>query len=258
MSAVPPDDFLARWTRRKAEVARAEAEEHSKIAAEADGAQASSTQGRVPGASQVGDDGEPFDLSLLPKLEDIVSDTDITIFMQRGVPEDLRNAALRRAWEVTDSIRNYVDPAIEYAWDWNTPGMHPGSELEAGYDTAKQIAGMFSKSPSHTLVESASDAEPQTTEQSAQPTPGAEGESLAHAAGQEHERVAGSVESVDPDPAAVRLSDPAPTAPNSAQSHLNAGKSESTPIDSAPAEAHHDDFVFPATRRRRHGGATPA
>ena len=68
-----------------------------------------------------------FDLSSLPKLEELTAATDITAFLRKGVPEHLRNAALRKSWALDPAIRNYVNPALDYAYDWNTPGGVPGS-----------------------------------------------------------------------------------------------------------------------------------
>ena len=83
---------------------------------------------------------EEFDLSSLPKLEDVTETTDITVFLRKGVPESLRNAALRKSWALDPAIRNYVNPALDYAYDWNTPGGVPGnSELAAGTDIAKMV-----------------------------------------------------------------------------------------------------------------------
>ena len=66
--------------------------------------------------------------------------TDITGFLQKGVPEHLRNAALQQSWALDPAIRNYVNPALEYAYDWNTPGGVPGTgELGAGMDVARMV-----------------------------------------------------------------------------------------------------------------------
>ncbi len=60
---------------------------------------------------------------------------------RKGVPEHLRNAALRKSWALDPAIRNYVNPALEYAYDWNTPGGVPGSgELGAGMDVARMVS----------------------------------------------------------------------------------------------------------------------
>jgi hypothetical protein len=49
--------------------------------------------------------------------------------LRAGVPRQLRNAAMRRMWMLTPAIRDYSDPAVDYAWDWNTPGGVPGDGI---------------------------------------------------------------------------------------------------------------------------------
>jgi hypothetical protein len=121
--------FLARWSQRKHE---AKQPEHDAPVADAD----------VPSKPVAEDDAAPeFDLSTLPKLEDLTETTDITGFLRKGVPEHLRNAALRKSWALDPAIRNYVNPALEYAYDWNTPGGVPGSsEIGAGMDVARLVS----------------------------------------------------------------------------------------------------------------------
>jgi hypothetical protein len=133
MSGPDQDDddksFLARWSQRKRE---AKQPEHEAPVADAD----------VPSKPIAEDDAAPeFDLSTLPKLEDVTETTDITGFLRKGVPEHLRNAALRKSWALDPAIRNYVNPALEYAYDWNTPGGVPGnSEIGAGMDVARLVS----------------------------------------------------------------------------------------------------------------------
>ncbi|WP_424629410.1 DUF3306 domain-containing protein [Bradyrhizobium sp. SYSU BS000235] len=134
-------DFLSRWSQRKREAKLQDTGDAVAKPLEDTEAQTGLT---TEGAAD-----EPFDLSSLPKLEDITEVTDITAFLRRGVPESLRNAALRKAWASDSAIRNYVNPALDYAYDWNTPGGVPGnSELAPGTDIAKmvqQIMGSDSK-----------------------------------------------------------------------------------------------------------------
>jgi hypothetical protein len=121
--------FLSRWSQRKQEAKQPERETP---ATEADGASGAVAENAV----------EPeFDLSSLPKLEDLTETTDITAFLRKGVPEHLRNAALRKSWALDPAIRNYVNPALDYAYDWNTPGGVPGSsEIGAGMDVARLVS----------------------------------------------------------------------------------------------------------------------
>jgi hypothetical protein len=121
--------FLSRWSQRKQE---AKQPERDAPAAETD----------VPSEPVAASAAEPkFDLSSLPKLEDLTETTDITAFLRKGVPESLRNAALRKSWALDPAIRNYVNPALDYAYDWNTPGGVPGSsEIGAGVDVARLVS----------------------------------------------------------------------------------------------------------------------
>src|SRR5260370_16621512 len=121
--------FLARWAQRKREANRPDREAP---VADAD---------VPPGTAAEADAAPEFDLSSLPKLEDVTETTDITAFLRKGVPEHLRNAALRKSWALDPAIRNYVNPALEYAYDWNTPGGVPGnSEIGAGMDVARLVS----------------------------------------------------------------------------------------------------------------------
>jgi Protein of unknown function (DUF3306) len=121
--------FLARWSLRKQQ-----AKQPDREAPDADA--------EAPSGPAAEADAEPeFDLSSLPKLEDVTETTDITAFLRKGVPEHLRNAALRKSWALDPAIRNYVNPALEYAYDWNAPGGVPGSsEIGAGVDVAQLVS----------------------------------------------------------------------------------------------------------------------
>ncbi len=134
------DGFLSRWARRKASAK--------------DDSAALKPDAEAPDATAPVEDGEPgeaeerFDLSKLPSLEEINAETSLTDFLRKDVPEALRNAAMKRAWALDPAIRDYVNPAMEYAFDWNAPGGVPGNgPLQAGFDAAKAVAQMFTKLP---------------------------------------------------------------------------------------------------------------
>jgi hypothetical protein len=121
--------FLARWSQRKQEAKQPEREAR---VADVDAATGAAPEAEVP---------QEFDLSSLPSLDELTPETDITAFLRKGVPEQLRNAALRKSWALDPAIRNYVNPALDYAYDWNTPGGVPGSsELGAGIDVARLVS----------------------------------------------------------------------------------------------------------------------
>ena len=130
--------FLARWSQRKQEAKQPEPNPD----APAPEAEAAPSPAATAGAT------EEFDLSSLPKLDEMTGSTDITGFLRKGVPEHLRNAALRQSWALDPAIRNYVNPALEYAYDWNTPGGVPGSsELGAGMDVARMVLQIMGDGP---------------------------------------------------------------------------------------------------------------
>jgi hypothetical protein len=124
--------FLARWSQRKQEAKRPDPGQDTPIV---------DSPGSSPPPATGADAPEGFDLSTLPKLEDLTGTTDITPFLRKGVPRHLRNAALRRSWALDPAIRNYVNPALDYAYDWNTPGGVPGSsEIGAGMDVERMVS----------------------------------------------------------------------------------------------------------------------
>lgn len=47
---------------------------------------------------------DEVDLTKLPPIESLGKDSDYSVFMRRGVPDDLRNQALRRMWLTDPSI----------------------------------------------------------------------------------------------------------------------------------------------------------
>jgi hypothetical protein len=126
-------NFLARWSRRKRE-----AEQETSAAAPTEEAAARDPQATIPSVT----DAAPFDPASLPGIETIGPQTDISGFLKPGVPPDLTRAALRRAWSVDPSIRDYIGPS-ENAWDFNDPKAMGGFGPLAP-DTARQLlAGLF-------------------------------------------------------------------------------------------------------------------
>jgi hypothetical protein len=153
-----PDDadrdkgFLARWSQRKQEAKQPEP-------AQAESAAETVESSGLPAPQ--GEDVTPeFDLSTLPKLEELTGSSDITAFLRKGVPEHLRNAALQKSWALDPAIRNYVNPALEYAYDWNAPGGVPGGgELGAGVDVARLVSQIMGEPAGETTSSSASSAD---------------------------------------------------------------------------------------------------
>lgn len=172
--------------------------------------------------------GEPGDTSTaapsdpaaaLPPVETIGPETDLAPWLKPGIPQALKNAALRRKWLSTPAIRDYVDPALDYAWDWNAAAAVPGAAGRVGSEAAAKML--------KSLIEP-----PQTHHWSETPVglgtePGSTPATAAPLAAEE-----------SPHAARSPAGQPVPTAPTPA-----------TPAASpAPSPA----------PRRRHGGAIPA
>ncbi len=133
--------FLARWSKRK----------HDALSRQPDGAQELASE---PSEEQQEEGPDrPFDLSSLPDIDTLSSRTDITAFMNNAVPEALRNAALRKIWALDPAVRNYVGEALDYAWDWNTPGAIPGfGEAVASEQTREFVRNMLAGPSEHENV----------------------------------------------------------------------------------------------------------
>ncbi len=130
------DGFLSRWSRRKRDTAATQP--------------GTPPEGPLdlPVEPETGPDAPPdahpdpiadAELAALPRIEDLTAGSDITGFLRPGVPRALKNAALRQIWMATPAIRDYCDPAVDYAWDWNTPGGVPGDGCAPAPEVAARM-----------------------------------------------------------------------------------------------------------------------
>jgi hypothetical protein len=138
-----PENFIARWSRRKRNAA-----EEAKAAPSADPGEGpregSDSAPVVSGASESSE--AAFDVTKLPPIETITADTDIRAFFAPGVPAELTRAALRRAWAADPKIRDFVGLS-ENAWDFNAPGAIAGfGPLEMTDQLREQMMRMVSQS----------------------------------------------------------------------------------------------------------------
>jgi hypothetical protein len=142
------EGFLSRWSRRKVAKRVDPREDPS------EGDRASDTE--VPEAESSTAFTEPEtppvlsdeEIAALPDPATLTAGSDVSAFLRPGVPAALKHAALRRMWSLNPAIATYLDPATEYAWDWNAPGGVPGSgALTAADDAAKAVARLFEGTP---------------------------------------------------------------------------------------------------------------
>ena len=160
-----PENFLSRWSRRKLEVEAdgqpradgtvgepepnpsARPRESGDPEPQKETPAVASLDSRLRGnerGQSVDDNKEPaFDITTLPSLESIGAETDIRVFLQKGVPADLTRAALRRAWTADPNIRDFIEMA-ENQWDFATGKDLPGfGPLQATDDVHKMVREIF-------------------------------------------------------------------------------------------------------------------
>jgi len=200
--------FLERWSRRKLAEGKADDPQSEHIVEEAPPA-------AEPLVEETLDEAE---LARLPSLESFTLKTDLTPFLRKGVPHALRNAAMRKMWMLDPAIRDHKDLAVDYAWDWNTPGGVPGNSGAISRDSLARMLESLNPKPK----------EPET---------------------------AGS-EPLDEAPqASAGLTKPPPDAQPQRSPPTQISQDEPDRNDANPAEE--SQASEPPTRPRRHGGAAP-
>lgn len=163
--------FLSRWSRRKR--AALAVPPVAQVPSEATPPDAAPPGAVTPDAEAPSTGAEPaFDLASLPSLESLTLDSDFALFLRKEVPAALRNAALRRAWSLDLSIRDFTGPA-DYAWDFNAVGSMPGFSLDLPSDVEgllAQITGPPAPKPEE-ASEAGEEAQPPAIKHVASSTP---------------------------------------------------------------------------------------
>jgi hypothetical protein len=140
------EGFLARWSRRKREPAPPAAPAPALEAAPAPAIPPE--EDKRPRDPETGELIDEEWLRTLPDVASLGPGADLSPFMRRGVPEALRRQALRSVWMADPVIRDYVSPALDYAYDYNIPGGAPGYGplSESDIEQARAFLGeVFSK-----------------------------------------------------------------------------------------------------------------
>lgn len=225
MSEEEEGGFLSRWSRRKREARVQERRPDEATPAAAPNAAPEA----VPAAAE-----EPVDPAELPPVDSLTAESDFTAFMRKGVPSELKTAALRKLWLSDPAIRDYKTLA-DYDWDFNAPGY--GALLPT--DDVKKLVDMVLKPR--------------------QPAPAPEADAASVADVAAADAPVSEMPEAAPEPAmpdTVRLTDPrhpvaelpAPAPSPRADSRL---EGERIGADAPPD----GDRQF---RKRRHGGAIPS
>jgi hypothetical protein len=236
------EGFLTRWSRRKTQAPPDGPPLPATAPAPAPAAAAEpDARPRDP------ETGEPIDeewVASLPKIADIQPGADLSAFMRRGVPEALRREALRALWVSDPAIRDFVSPALDYAYDYNTPGAAPGYEplTEAEIADGKRLFDRLIGADTSPAEAAASADQPATGDTESHP--------LRHAAA--------SVRLSDRNPAVGTSGQPGPDAREDVPALHPEPAGETEKITQA-IDSQEDNLGSPAlSRRRRGGGAAPS
>lgn len=145
------ENFLARWSRRKAEAAKADTEKRDAETATpqetndatAEGSPKTSPRAPTPESTPATPaEVAPIDLKDLPPIDSIGPDTDVSVFLRPGVPAELARAALRRAWTTDPAIRDYIGLS-ENSWDFTAPHGVPGFGPLSPEDAQRLLAAFM-------------------------------------------------------------------------------------------------------------------
>lgn len=125
------EDFLHRWSRRKAKARREGAEP------------VPAAEGEEPAAAEQGSEPKAIDPADLPDIESLTKDSDFKVFMQKGVPAHLRTLALRKLWRLNPALAN-LDGLIDYGEDF-TDAARIVPNLKTAYEAGKGFAKRVEK-----------------------------------------------------------------------------------------------------------------
>lgn len=134
------ESFFTRWSKRKIE---------SKEGASESVHPSEPVPDRPGDRSEAASAPQTFDPKAfplpIPELEEIVAGFDMRPFLQKGVPESLKNAALRKLWHCDPAISEFVSPALDYAHDYNNPDTIAGfGNLTSSQDLTDLLSNLFS------------------------------------------------------------------------------------------------------------------
>lgn len=102
-------NFLSRWSERKRQAGEAAREESREAEAGEERAAKSGEEAEL--------EVEAVDPATLPDIDSLAAGSDFTVFMRAGVPEALKQRALRRLWQV-DPAFNVICPLDDYNLDY--------------------------------------------------------------------------------------------------------------------------------------------
>ncbi|MGI9449597.1 MAG: DUF3306 domain-containing protein [Geminicoccaceae bacterium] len=138
------EGFLGRWSRRKAEARAADDNTSAdlQVDQEAPPSETDTEQVNRPPAAA------------LPDIDKMEAGSDFSVFMQAGVPQELKTKALRKLWRVKPELAN-LDGLIDYGEDL-TGSFKVVDHLKTAYEVGK---GFLKDDEEQEAKEIASEAE---------------------------------------------------------------------------------------------------
>ncbi|MGL4322793.1 MAG: DUF3306 domain-containing protein [Beijerinckiaceae bacterium] len=141
-------NFFDRWSRRKREAEESDKALPSNTAVQGVPDTAAIADGETEPALPASRHSQESIQELIASLPDVTAlthESDVSVFMQGWVPEDMRRDALRKLWTVDKSVLEHV-PLADYALDYNTPGAAPGyGTITTTADMVAAVAKMMGK-----------------------------------------------------------------------------------------------------------------
>lgn len=156
MSEEQDGGFLRRWSQRKR---RAEEEQAAPEPGEAEAVAEADEQGETDPQEQ------QRLIDSLPDIETLTDQSDLSAFMQRNVPDELRNRALRKMWR-SNPIYACVDGLNDYDLDYTDAAM-----VVENLKTSYQVGRGFARKAEDAMeaVAPAEEAEPEAETEAEQP-----------------------------------------------------------------------------------------
>ena len=143
-----PENFLARWSRRKVSTTEQDQPEQDAaptVAPDAEVRAGEEKNSNAAGTETQEDAAVPvFDPSTLPAIESIDAGTNVSAFLQSGVPAEMTRAALRRAWVADPTIRDFIGLS-ENSWDFTAPDAIPGFGPLSAEDASRAMTQLSGK-----------------------------------------------------------------------------------------------------------------
>ncbi|MEM9440017.1 MAG: DUF3306 domain-containing protein [Pseudomonadota bacterium] len=128
LQATEDNGFLGRWSRRKAEARTTDVAPKTDVESE-------QIEGVEGTRSTEETDRPTFDIESLPDIDSLGPTSDFSVFMQAGVPADLKTKALRKLWRIKADLAN-LDGLIDYGEDL-TGSFKVVDQLKTAYEVGR-------------------------------------------------------------------------------------------------------------------------